>query len=194
MFHYDQHIFGFVTFIFGFIVANIFRGWADWINNPDRYRITPLKLLWSLLFMLLLIEYWWGLWEHRTFVSGSFVNFVFTVFLTGLFYFGAVFLFDTARSDDLPARDAYFRSIKPVAIIVALIIICQSVQAQLHRTEPMLALQNAERLGGVFSMMLLYFVQSTILHAAIFALSLLLLLVYIAEKHMGATGLLPALH
>jgi hypothetical protein len=75
-FSFSEYIVLFITFIYGFIVAQFLDGWAYFVINRKSVKIHFEFVLWSLVLFGLLIDFWYGMWDRNFQISHDFFNFL----------------------------------------------------------------------------------------------------------------------
>lgn len=68
------YVLTFFSLIFAFIAAEFFSGWRSVFQYRQEAPASLVHLTWSILFFLIMIENWWGLWRWRRFLSEAFLN------------------------------------------------------------------------------------------------------------------------
>ncbi len=88
-----EHLSIFLTFLFGFVVAEFLKGWSDMLYSRSRTKFSLTHFLWTLLSFALLIDIWWGSWNQKALIAESLINFLlllispFAIYLLSVLFF-----------------------------------------------------------------------------------------------------------
>jgi hypothetical protein len=83
----------FNAIIFGFIVAEFFMGWGNFMRYRSQIRFDSIPILWSFLTFLVSILIWWGTWTNNEFIGVNIFYYYYSLVLPLLLYLVCVFLF-----------------------------------------------------------------------------------------------------
>lgn len=105
----------FVSFLYAFIVAEFFTGWARMLRNRESIVTNFGHTLYSLLFFWILILNWFGLWTQMEFLVRGFHYFVVVCIPIVLAYFAAVLMFpDFDKEHDL--KSYFLKNFKLISL------------------------------------------------------------------------------
>ena len=83
----------FNAIIFGFIVAEFFMGWGNFMRYRSQIKFDFTLVLWSFLTFLVSILIWWGTWTNNDFIGKNIFYYYYSLVLPLLLYLVCVFLF-----------------------------------------------------------------------------------------------------
>ncbi len=108
----------FNAIIFGFIVAEFFMGWGNFMRYRSQIRFDFIPILWSFLTFLVSILIWWGTWTNNEFIGIHILYYYYSLVLPLLLYLVCVFLFpkinETRYEKDDFDLERYFEKQAPI--------------------------------------------------------------------------------
>ncbi len=135
----------FVSFLYAFIVAEFFTGWARMLRNRHSIVVDAGHLLYSIIFFWILILNWFALWSQMEFLVRGFHYFVLVCMPIVLAYFAAVLMFpDFDKEHDL---NSYFlKNFKMISITTSLFILVNLVIALMLGTASLTSVSTIVRI------------------------------------------------
>jgi hypothetical protein len=108
----------FNAIIFGFIIAEFFMGWGNFMRYRSQIRFDSMPILWSFLTFLVSILIWWGTWTNNEFIGINIFYYYYSLVLPLLLYLVCVFLFPKinegrSEKDDFNLK-SYFEKQAPI--------------------------------------------------------------------------------
>lgn len=108
----------FNAIIFGFIVAEFFMGWGNFMRYRSQIRFDFIPIIWSFLTFLVSILIWWGTWTNNEFIGVNIFYYYYSLVLPLILYLVCVFLFpkinETRYEKDEFDLKRYFEKQAPV--------------------------------------------------------------------------------
>ena len=108
----------FTAIIFGFIVAEFFMGWGNFMRNRSQINFDAIPVIWSFLTFLVSILIWWGTWTNNEFIGKNIFYYYYSLILPLLLYLVCVFLFPKiehkAMSKEIFDLKRYFQKQAPI--------------------------------------------------------------------------------
>ncbi len=108
----------FNAIIFGFIVAEFFMGWGNFMRYRSQIKFDFIPIFWSFLTFLVSILIWWGTWTNNKFIGINIFYYYYSLLLPLLLYLVCVFLFpkinETATSTKIFDLKCYFEKQVPI--------------------------------------------------------------------------------
>jgi len=112
----------FVSFLYAFVLAEFFEGWARMVRNRNTITFSANHLIYSILFFWILILNWWSLWVRMPYLGNGFVYFILIIIPLGISYFVTVQLFpNMEREKDL--ANYFDRNFRVIGIGLSLFIL-----------------------------------------------------------------------
>ena len=112
----------FNAIIFGFIVAEFFMGWGNFMRYRAQIRFDFTLIVWSFLTFLLSILIWWGTWTNNEFIGKNIYYYYYSLVLPLLLYLVCVFLFpkiaETRHEKDIFDLQLYFQKQAPIICLL----------------------------------------------------------------------------
>ncbi|WP_291721097.1 hypothetical protein [Bernardetia sp.] len=108
----------FNAIIFGFIVAEFFMGWGNFMRYRSQIHFDFIPVIWSFLTFLVSILIWWGTWTNNEFIGKNIYYYYYSLALPLLLYLVCVFLFpkvsDSRYEKDTFDLERYFQKQAPI--------------------------------------------------------------------------------
>jgi hypothetical protein len=108
----------FNAIIFGFIIAEFFMGWGNFMRYRSQIKFDFIPVFWSFLTFLVSILIWWGTWTNNEFIGVNIFYYYYSLVLPLLLYLVCVFLFpkinDAKYTDEEFDLECYFEKQAPV--------------------------------------------------------------------------------
>lgn len=112
----------FTAIIFGFIVAEFFMGWGNFMRNRSQIRFDVIPVLWSFLTFLVSILIWWGTWTNNDFIGKNIFYYYYSLVLPLLLYLVCVFLFPKIENREMSKGifdlERYFNKQAPILCLL----------------------------------------------------------------------------
>ena len=105
-----EHLTIFLTFLYAFVVAEFFQGWAIMFKKHGRSHLSITHFLWTLFTFFLLIDIWWGNWVQQEFIAKNLINFLIVLATPFWFYLLTVFLFPKGPVGGISYRDLFYKN------------------------------------------------------------------------------------
>lgn len=169
-----------MSIVVAFAMSEVLSGWGRLIRTRDRVRPYPLQLGWSVLTVLLMVQWWWGFWEYRDTEVGGFLSLL--ALLSEPLTLVLLAFVLTPQLDELGGRDLraeYFRNRAWIFGLGALLLVELALFDALVGQQPFWHPENAVRGLGIAVASALAVSASERLHAGLLATAYLLLGVFV---------------
>jgi hypothetical protein len=170
-----------ISIIIAFALSEVLSGWGRLLRVRQRVAGYWVHNAWALLLVLLMVQFWWGLWQFRGVEPWTFLSFL-GVLLPALNLVVLAFLVTPDVSGDQPLdlRAQFFQSKSWFFALGALLIAQLAVINTLIEAEPLLGVRNLYRLAAVALLAALARSESERFHALAVAAAWVLLVAFIA--------------
>lgn len=169
-----------LSIVIAFAMSETLSGWGQMIRMRDRVRVYPLHLGWSVLAVLLMVQWWWGFWEYREVADLGFFGFlaVLSEPIT-LVLLSFVLMPHPAELGSRDLRAEYFRNRRWIFGLAALLLVELVIVDALVAGQPFWHPENAVRGAGLGLLAALAISDDERLHAALLALAYALLVAFV---------------
>jgi hypothetical protein len=165
-----------LSIVIAFAMSEALSGWGQMIRMRDRVRLHPLHLGWSVLSVLLMVQWWWGFWQYRNVLDLGFFGFL-AVLSEPITLVLLTFVL-TPHPTELGGRDLraeYFRNRRWIFGLGALLLVELALVDARVAGQPFWHLENAFRGFGLGVLAVLAISENERLHTALLALAYALL-------------------
>ena len=166
-----------VSIVIAYAMSEALSGWGQMIRVRDRVRFYPLQLGWSILSVLLMIQWWWGgFWKFRD--SADLGYFHFLAILSEPILLVLLTFVLSPHPAELCGRDLraeYFRNRRWSFGIAALLLVELALVDAFVGSQPLWHAKNAFRALGVAVLVTLAISARERLHAALLGVAYALL-------------------
>jgi len=165
-----------MSIVIAFAMSEALSGWGQMIRLRDRVRPYPLHVGWSVLSVLLMVQWWWGFWQYREIADLGFFGFL--AVLSEPITLVLLSFVLTPHPGELGGRDLraeYFRNRAWIFGLAALLLIELMVVDALVGLQPFWHPENAVRGAGLAIAAALALSENERLHAGALALAYALL-------------------
>jgi hypothetical protein len=178
-----------VSILIAFGISEILSGWGHLIRTRHAVRFYWLHAAWSVFLLLLLVQFWSGMWEYRSRADWSYFAML-AVLLDALPLIAvAVLLTPGSREEgDLDLREYYFRMRPWVFGLGAFTMLQLAVVDASIGGQPLLHPENAVRGAGAAVALTLALSRSERVHGVLAVLCFLLLGVFTAIAFHSAAA------
>jgi hypothetical protein len=155
-----------MSIVIAFAMSEVLSGWGQMIRLRDRVRVYPLHLGWSVLGVLLMVQWWWGFWQYHALEDLGFFGFL--ALLSEPITLVLLSFVLTPHPGELGGRDLraeYFRNRGWIFGLAALLLIELTVVDALVGQQPFWHPENAVRGVGLALAVALALSESERLHA-----------------------------
>lgn len=176
-----------MSIVIAYAMSEALSGWGQMIRLRDRVRPYPLHLGWSILSVLLMVQWWWGFWEYREVADLSFFGFL--AVLSEPITLVLLSFVLTPHPGELGGRDLraeYFRNRRWIFGLAGLLLVELAVVDALVAHQPFWHAENVIRGAGLGLLVALMISPSERLHAALLALAYLLVLAFVFVTFQAA--------
>lgn len=162
-----------VSIVIAYAMSEALSGWGQMIRVRDRVRLYPLHLGWSILSVVLMVQWWWGgFWHYRD--AADLGLFGFLAVLTEPILLVLLAFVLTPHPNELCGRDLraeYFRNQRWIFGLAALLLVELPVVDAIVAQQPLWQPKNAIRLLAIAVLATLAISKSERLHAALLAVA-----------------------
>lgn len=170
-----------VSIVIAYAMSEALSGWGQMIRVRDRMRFYPLQLGWSVLSVLLMVQWWWGgFWKFRD--AGDLGYFHFLAILSEPVLLVLLTFVLSPRPDELAGRDLraeYFRNRRWSFGIAALLLFELALVDAFVGHQTLWQAKNAFRGLGIAVLVTLAISAHERLHAALLGVSYSLLFAFV---------------
>jgi hypothetical protein len=168
------------SIVIAFGISEIVSGWGRLLRARSHVRFYWIHAAWSLLLLLMMVQYWWGFWQYRVVESWSFgqVVITFSEFLTLVFV--AFLITPEVGEGELDLRSFYYDNHGWIFALAALVLVQIMVGDKVVGMQPFLHVENLIRGTGVALMLWLARSRSERLHGAASVAAFALFAVFVA--------------
>lgn len=170
-----------VSIVIAYAMSEALSGWGQMIRVRDRVRPYPVHLGWSILSVLLMIQWWWGgFWQYRHVIDLGYFGFLAVLSEPVLLVLLSFVL--TPHPAELGGRDLraeYFRNRRWSFGIAALLLVELALVDTLVANQSLWHPKNAIRGLGVVVLLTLAISARERLHAALLAVAYALLFAFV---------------
>ncbi|WP_338760472.1 hypothetical protein WAF17_13680 [Bernardetia sp. ABR2-2B] len=152
----------FNAIIFGFIVAEFFMGWGNFMRYRSQIKFDFIPIIWSFLTFLVSILIWWGTWTNNEFIGVNIFYYYYSLVLPLLLYLVCVFLFpkinETRYETDIFDLECYFKKQAPlISFLYGLLFMAMILNAIIFQENELFHIKNYIKggaallaFGGIF--------------------------------------------
>ena len=170
-----------VSIVIAYAMSEVLSGWGQMIRMRDRVRLYPLHLGWSILSVLLMVQWWWGgFWKYREAADLGYFDFLAVLSEPILLVLMAFVL--TPHPGELGGRDLraeYFRNRRWIFGLAALLLVELALVDAVVGHQPLWQPKNAIRAVAVGVLVTLAISARERLHAAFLASAYALLFAFV---------------
>jgi hypothetical protein len=169
-----------LSIVIAFAMSEALSGWGQMIRMRDRVRVYPLHLGWSVMTVLMMVQWWWGFWQYRIVLDLGFFGFL-AVLSEPITLVLLAFVL-TPHPAELGGRDLraeYFRNRRWIFGLAALLLVELVVVDALVAGQPFWHPENAIRGAGLGMLAVLGISENERLHQALLTLAYVLLVVFV---------------
>ncbi len=171
-----EHLTIFLSFLYGYVVARFFIGWARIVRKWGEIRFSLIHLLWTLLVFFLLIDIWWGSWDIQVHFTDHLLNFLVVMITPFFLYLISLFMFPTTREAVIDYRQ-YFRKQKQFVFpIFGLLLISSLFISVYFGNFDVEFSQNMLRISGAVLALIAWRAKRTLTLYILFFIALVLIL------------------
>ncbi len=187
--HYSkvEHLTIFLTFLFGFVVAEFLKGWSDMFYKKDMSNFSLTHFLWTLFSFFLLIDSWWGSWTQKALIAESLINFLFLLLSPFALYLLTVFFFpntDHIKSDEtIEYQDIFMRNKKYIFLSFAAFFLSNMLVSFIFDDFTEELRENIFRVIAVVFAIFAWKIHNHYFHKALIIISSILLIVNLIFSH-----------
>ncbi len=143
----------FTAIIFGFIVAEFFMGWGNFMRHRAYIHFDFIPVFWSFLTFLVSILIWWGTWTNNEFIGKNIFYYYYSLVLPLLLYLVCVFLFpkieDKAMNKGIFDLERYFTKQAPVlCLLYGLLFTAMILNSVIFQENELFHLKNYIKAGA----------------------------------------------
>lgn len=170
-----------LSIVIAYALSEVLSGWGQMIRMRDRVRPYPVHLGWSVLSVLLMVQWWWGFWQFREVLDLGFFGFL-AVLSEPLTLVLLAFVL-TPHPGELGERDLraeYYRNRRWIFGIAGLLLVEFAAVDALVGRQPFWHAENAVRGAALVVIAVLAISANERVHAALLALAYALLLAFVS--------------
>lgn len=170
-----------VSIVIAYAMSEALSGWGQMIRVRDRVRFYPLQLGWSILSVLLMIQWWWGgFWQYQNAADLGYFGFLAVLSEPVLLVLLSFVL--TPHPAELSGRDLrveYFRNRRWSFGLAALLLVELALVDALVGQQPLWQVKNAIRGLGIAVLVTLAISARERLHAVLLGVAYALLFAFV---------------
>lgn len=157
-----------LSIVVAFAISEIVTGWGHQLRSGGRVRGYAVHTLWTVLLLLVTVQYWWGVWNYRDVEVWTFFAFLALVLPAFAIILVAFLVSPVPRGDEvLDLRTYYYGNRRSVFLLAALIIVGFGLAdlAVLHQR--LLHSENGMRAGAIALLVWLAFSGDERVHVGV---------------------------
>ena len=169
-----------ISIVIAFAMSETLSGWGQMIRMRDRLRFDPLHAGWSVLSVLLMVQWWWGFWQYRDVPNVTFFGFL--ALLSEPLTLVLLAFVLTPHPGELEGRDLraeYLRNRRWIFGLAALLLIELALVDALVGHQPFWHAENAIRGVGLALLATLAVSSRERLHALVLVVAYALLVGFV---------------
>jgi len=129
------HVRTIVGIILGLSITHIVQGIVKLIAHPTKTKVYWVQMIWVAFLFLLIVNFWWWEFSLRTIHQWNFLNYIFLIVYSALFYASAYVLSPHTLDDYEGSKDYYYSRKKWFFSILAIIYLMDLVDTELKGIE-----------------------------------------------------------
>jgi hypothetical protein len=174
------HVSVVLSMVLGLSVTQSLKGVAQLYRTRARVRSYWLYWAWMILQLFFILLLWWTYWSYRTITDWNFVRFVVYLSPVVTFFYLTAIAFPNPTEEAVNLREFYYSNRRGYFSTFAIYIALAGVTAVVVRGLPVLDASNLFRLTTIVLLVLAMRSASERLHTFVFAVSAILMIVFIA--------------
>ncbi len=176
-----------ISIILALGLSEVLVCWARLLRHRDVVRFYWVHALWSVLGLLLLVQFWWGFWQFQVVDDWTFSGLLLVAVET-IMLVVAVLLITPSKEDPPPPslRDYYFAHSRPVFTFAAALIVLLIVVDTLVGHQPLVHPENVVRPVAAGILAWLAYTRSPVWHAALGVAAALLFCLFMLIAYVNA--------
>ena len=184
---FSLYLITFFSLIFGYITSEFLAAWTRLLDRPRQSGAAAVLFAWTVLCFLLMVQTWWGLWEHRLSMANDFLSFLLILVNPVAFHFLVWQLFPgPAAPEPLDLRSHLLERSPAIFCLAAAIVAKFAVDDVLVYQEPGLSVDNYIRAAAVVVLLVVAAAHRLSMHAAGIVATLALYIAYVLYDQNGA--------
>jgi hypothetical protein len=173
-FSFTEYLTVFITFIYGFVTWRFLEGWGLIIIHFKKLKIGYDYLPWTVMGFLLMLDIWWGSGAREAYLSVNILYFLLAMAVPILFYFfsSVIFPLELLRSGFVSLNHHYSQNKKALCVFFGMILVSNSVVANVMEETSFLSLENMFRFFGIVLSISGIITSQLVIHRVILLLGL----------------------
>lgn len=169
-----------LSIVIAYAMSEALSGWGQMIRMRDRVRPYLVHLGWSVLSVLLMVQWWWGFWQYREVADLGFFGFLAVLAEpVTLVLLSFVLTPHPTELGDRDLRAEYFRNRRWIFGLAALLLVELAVVDAFVAHQPFWHAENAIRGVGLGMLAALAVSANERLHVGLLGLAYALLVVFV---------------
>jgi hypothetical protein len=170
-----------ISIVIALGLSEVLSAWGRLLRHRARVRPYWVHGLWSLLIVLLMVEFWWGFWQFRVVAAWSFAGFLAVLAESLVMVLAALVITpgDFAEGD-LDLRTHFYENARLFFVLGAVLLVQLAVVDAVVGGQPFVHVENAFRAAGLGVLVWAALSRSERVHGALALAALGLLLVFTA--------------
>jgi hypothetical protein len=157
-----------ISIILALGLSEVLVCWTRLLRHRDVVRFYWVHAMWSVLGLLLIVQFWWGFWQFQVVEDWMFSGLLLVVVQTTTLVVAILLLTPSKEEPPPPSlRDYYFTHSRPVFALAAVLIVLLIVVDVLVGQQPLVHPENAVRPVAAAILAWLAWTRSPFWHAAL---------------------------
>ncbi len=169
-----------VTVVFGFLATDMVLCWAALLRRRRLVKFYWVHVAWSVLILMLAMQFWWGVWRLNTLADWSFFSAA-AIFLELVLLVLAASVITPSRynTERIDLRDLFYENSPVFFTICALLMIVLATVNLFIGDRNLLSMENALRAIGISVAMVGAMTRSEKVHSVLLVSGATLLVVFV---------------